>query len=124
MSIDEVDGCVDPILRSLKLREKITLLSGGDHYRTASIARSLPGAEGGLSAMILADGPHSVHRDQPGLGKSTVFPTGLSMASTWNPALIEQVGQALGEEARALGADILLGPCVNIIRTPHAGVQF
>lgn len=46
------------------------------------------------------------------------------MASSWNPELIRRVGAALGEETRALGCDILLGPCVNIVRTPLAGRIF
>ena len=46
------------------------------------------------------------------------------MASTWNPALVEQAGRALGEETLAMDCDILLGPCVNIVRTPIAGRNF
>ena len=46
------------------------------------------------------------------------------MAASWNPALVEQVGAALGAETRAMGCDVLLGPCVNIVRDPRAGRNF
>ena len=58
------------------------------------------------------------------LNPATSFPTGVSMASSWDPALIERVGMALADETRALGCDILLGPCVNIVRVPLAGRNF
>ena len=76
----------------------------------------------------MTDGPHGVRASQPEAGRlvgpATSFPTGVSMASSWNPELIRQVGEALAEETRALGCDILLGPCVNIVRTPLAGRNF
>jgi beta-glucosidase len=76
----------------------------------------------------MTDGPHGVRANQREadriVGPATSFPTGISMAASWNPELIERVGIALGEETRALGCDILLGPCVNIVRTPLAGRNF
>ena len=57
-------------------------------------------------------------------GPTTAFPTGVSMASTWNPALIEKAAAALAEETRGMGCDVLLGPCVNIVRHPLAGRNF
>jgi beta-glucosidase len=55
---------------------------------------------------------------------ATAFPTGVAMAATWNPALIERVGAALGQETHGLGCDVLLGPCVNIVRHPLVGRNF
>jgi beta-glucosidase len=76
----------------------------------------------------MTDGPHGVRANQPDTGRvvslATSFPTGVAMASSWNIELIERLGVALGEETRALGCDILLGPCVNIVRTPLAGRNF
>jgi beta-glucosidase len=77
----------------------------------------------------MTDGPHGVRANQPDAGRpycgpTTAFPTGISMASTWNAELVEKAARALGEETRAAGCDILLGPCVNIIRTPIAGRNF
>jgi beta-glucosidase len=53
-------------------------------------------------------------------GPAISFPTGVIMASTWDPELIEQVGAALADENHGMGCDILLGPCVNIVRAPLA----
>jgi beta-glucosidase len=58
------------------------------------------------------------------MGAVTAFPTGISMGAAWNLELIEQVGQALGEETRGMDCDILLGPCVNIVRDPRCGRNF
>ena len=76
----------------------------------------------------MTDGPHGVRANHTGpervQGPATSFPTGVSIASTWDRELVERVGQALGEETRAMGCDVLLGPCVNIVRTPLAGRNF
>ncbi len=76
----------------------------------------------------MTDGPHGVRATDVGTGRpegpATAFPTGVSIASTWNPELIERAGAALGEETRGMGCDILLGPCVNIVRHPLAGRNF
>ncbi len=58
--------------------------------------------------------------DKPG----TTFPAGVAMAATWNEKLINEIGIAIGKEARAKKADILLGPCVNIHRNPLGGRNF
>ena len=57
-------------------------------------------------------------------GQATAFPMEVVMASTWDPALVRQVGQAIGEEARAKDRQIVYGPCVNIQRTPQGGRYF
>ncbi len=113
---------VEELLNQLTLREKVSLLSGEDDWHTVAIPRL------GIPALVMTDGPHGVRANRTG-GKrihsaATSFPTGVSMAASWDPALIERVGEALAEETRALGCDILLGPCVNIARTPLAGRNF
>lgn len=117
-----VDVKVDLLLQKLTLREKISLLSGKDDWQTVPIERL------NIPSITMTDGPHGVRANRTGPkrdnGPATSFPTGVSMAATWNPELIEQVGEALGEETRAMGCEILLGPCVNIVRTPLAGRNF
>jgi beta-glucosidase len=113
---------VDELLTQLTLREKVLLLSGIDAWHTFPVERL------GIPSLTMTDGPHGVRASQPETGRlvgpATSFPTGVSMASSWNPELIKRVGEALAEETRALGCDILLGPCVNIVRTPLAGRNF
>lgn len=74
----------------------------------------------GIASVAVADGPHGIRSTEP----STMFPSGISMGASWDPHLIERVGQALAEETAARGYDILLGPCVNIVRHPLAGRNF
>ena len=123
MSPEDVERCVDGWMRELTLREKISLLSGRDSWSTMPIERL------GIPGLVMTDGPNGARASQPDAGRAlaittTAFPTGVSMASTWNPALIEELARALAEETLAVGCDILLGPCVNIVRTPIAGRNF
>lgn len=103
----------------------LALLSG----RTSWETHPLPGGDG--SGLFLSDGPHGVRKptqeDTPGLGDSapaTCFPTASALACSWDPALMERVGTAIGAEARALGVDVLLGPGLNLKRTPLGGRCF
>jgi beta-glucosidase len=126
---ENIAEIVESILKQLTLKEKVFLLSGRDSWATMPVNRPLEGAVNGIPVLIMTDGPHGVRANQPDAGRAlsgptTAFPTGVSLASSWNPALVEQVGLALGEETKAMGCDILLGPCVNIVRTPIAGRNF
>lgn len=117
-----IESRVEEILSKLTLKEKVSLLSGIDGWLTAAIERL------GISSLIMTDGPHGVRTDHGSPARmtssATAFPTGVSIASTWNPELVERVGAALAEETLALGCDVLLGPCVNIVRHPLAGRNF
>lgn len=119
---DELEQQISELFSQLSLEEKVSLLSGDDSWHTHPIPRL------NLPSLTMSDGPHGVRCRQPDVGRkasaTTAFPTGISLASTWNPTLIENVGAALAEETLAVGCDILLGPNVNIIRTPLAGRNF
>lgn len=103
----------------LSLEDKASLLSGDGDWHT----RALPG----LPAAELGDGPHGL-RVETGVDMvwvpSTAFPTGSALGATWDRDLVRRVGAALGDEASALGIGLLLGPGVNMKRTPLCGRNF
>ena len=114
------------IIKSLSLEQKCALLSGGTVFTT----RALPGK--GIPAITLSDGPNGVRKqagaaDHLGLNPSvpaTCFPTSATVANSWDPELGEAVGAAMGEEAAAQGVSVLLGPGLNIKRSPLCGRNF
>ena len=114
------------LLQRLTLEQKCALLSGAETFKT----RALP--QYGIPALWLSDGPHGVRKqagesDHLGLNPSepaTCFPTASAMASSWDEALGEEVGQALGEEAAAQQVAVLLGPGLNTKRSPLCGRNF
>ncbi|HEX7567256.1 MAG TPA: glycoside hydrolase family 3 C-terminal domain-containing protein [Anaerolineaceae bacterium] len=118
----ELDQSLDQLLSRLTLKEKIALLSGNDVWNTVPIPRL------GIQALTMTDGTHGVRANfsEGGrtAGPTTAFPTGVSIAASWDPHLVEQVGVALGEETLGMGCNILLGPCVNIVRHPITGRNF
>ena len=114
------------IIAKLSLEQKCALLSGGTVFTT----RALPGK--GIPAITLSDGPNGVRKqagaaDHLGLNPSvpaTCFPTSATVANSWDPALGEAMGAAMGEEAAAQGVSVLLGPGLNIKRSPLCGRNF
>lgn len=114
------------IIKRLTLVQKCGLLSGLNTWSTR------PVEEAGVPPMILSDGPSGVRRqlgagDQLGLNeseKATCFPSSSTVANSWDVALAEQVGMALGREAAMLGVDVLLGPGLNTKRSPLCGRNF
>ncbi|MEI8093704.1 MAG: glycoside hydrolase family 3 C-terminal domain-containing protein [Spirochaetales bacterium] len=115
----------DALLKELTLEEKAGLCSGKDFWTTKPVERL------GLGSWMMTDGPHGLRKQvaKDGLGlldsvPSTCFPSGVALASTWNRALIEEVGQALGRESKANQVGVILGPAVNIKRSPLCGRNF
>ncbi len=115
-----------PTVSELTLQEKATLLTGASFWSSAAVERV------GVEAAVLTDGPHGVRlqrtsSDNLGIFDSepaTAFPTAATTGSTWDPELLEALGVALGKEARSLGVDVLLGPGINIKRSPLCGRNF
>ena len=114
------------LMDRLTLEEKCALLSGAETFKT----RALPQYD--IPQLWLSDGPHGV-RKQAGesdhLGQNpsepaTCFPTAAAVANSWDIALAESLGEALGEEAAAQGVGVLLGPGLNIKRNPLCGRNF
>lgn len=112
------------ILSQMTLEEKAALCTGASAWTSTPIERL------GVPEMIVSDGPHGVRRvpDVHALGMeslpATCFPTASCSASTWNVDLIRKMGEALGEECIALNVDVLLGPGVNMKRSPLGGRNF
>ncbi|WP_448059739.1 aryl-beta-d-glycosidase [Cellulomonas hominis] len=117
---------VERVLALLTLEEKAALTSGSDFWHTEEVGRL------GVPAVMVTDGPHGLRKqsgpsDHLGLGgavPATCFPPAAALGSTWDVALVERVGQALGREARANEVAVLLGPGVNIKRSPLCGRNF
>jgi beta-glucosidase len=113
------DEHIEELLDAMTLEEQVSLLSGADLWTTAAIPRL------GVPAVKMSDGPNgargSVFKDGPG---TACFPAGIALAATWDPALVQATGAALGTEARLKGARVLLAPTVNLQRTVYNGRNF
>ena len=114
------------IIAKLSLEQKCALLSGKNTWQTQDYPKQ------GVPAIWLSDGPNGLRKqagaaDHLGLNPSvpaTCFPTAATMANSWDPALGEEVGRALGEETAANRVNVLLGPGLNVKRSPLCGRSF
>lgn len=124
-----VDQRVADLLKRMTLDEKATMLSGSGWMESAPIPRL------GIPSIKMADGPMGVRSwagssaitnssTNPVKVETTAFPSGVAMAATWDTALVEREGHAIGQEVKALGRDMILGPTVNINRVPLWGRNF
>ncbi|GAA1955794.1 glycoside hydrolase family 3 C-terminal domain-containing protein [Agromyces allii] len=121
-----VETSAADVVADLTTEEKASLTSGADFWTTKSVDRV------GLPSILLTDGPHGVRlqradSDHLGIGDSvpaTCFPPAVALGSSFDPELLERVGTALGEEAQAEGVGVLLGPGINIKRSPLCGRNF
>jgi len=134
----------EEVMAKLSLEDKAHFVIGvgmagfsGDDAVIGATKNLVPGAAGttypldslGIPAVVLADGPAGLRIDAKREGDSatyycTHFPIGTLLASTWNTKLVEEVGQAIGEEVKEYGADVLLAPALNIMRNPLCGRNF
>lgn len=117
---------VKSLLEQMTLEEKAGLCSGADFWHTKPIERL------GVPAIMVSDGPHGLRKQNDESGqtgihnsiKAVCFPAGCAAASSFDRSLLETVGAALGNECQAEGVGILLGPAVNIKRSPLCGRNF
>ena len=135
---------IDEVLKAMTLEEKAQLLVGGGNDGFVGSGammghqeKLVAGAAGttvgidrlGIPTTVLCDGPAGVHIDAKRKGDTktyyaTGFPIGTCLASTWNTELVEQVGQAIGNETLEYGCDVILGPGLNLHRNPLCGRNF
>jgi beta-glucosidase len=117
---------VAALLQKLTLEEKIKLIHANSAFAAGGVSRL------GIPEIMTSDGPHGVRpeqgRDWKGVKNAndagTYLPTNNTLAATWNPELGYAYGTVLGSEANARGKDIILGPGINIVRTPLNGRNF
>lgn len=114
---------IDKVIANLTLEEKASLCVGNSNWKTQEIKRL------GIPSVFMTDGPHGLRINEgfdmtkPSV-KATCFPTASLVAATWNKDLVYKLGQALGDEASYHGVHLLLGPGVNIKRSPLGGRNF
>jgi beta-glucosidase len=111
---------VEEILGRLTLDEKASLTAGADLWHSVAIGRA------GVPGLVLSDGPsgaRGTNFSEAG-ATSALFPCGAALGATWNPELVEKVGAAIAEDARTKGVHVLLGPTVNLHRSPLGGRNF
>ena len=115
---------IKSIIDQMTVEEKISFCSGHDAWHAESLERL------GIPEIMMCDGPHGLRkRDKNEKGeyytvKATCFPPACAMANSWDPSLAERVGKNIGEECRAEQVSILLGPGMNIKRSPTCGRNF
>ena len=123
---NEIATKAEKLLQQMTLDEKISLIHASSSFTSGGVKRL------GIPELVMSDGPHGV-RHEHGRGwsalkdaddKSTYLPVGICLSSTWNKKLGYEFGKVLGSEANERGKNIILGPGVNIIRSPLNGRNF
>src|SRR5689334_1384915 len=110
---------IDALLSQMTLEEKVSMAAGASMWTTVPVERL------GIPAFKVSDGPNGARGGSwNGDSTSACFPVGIALAATWNTDLIGRIGQALAEEVKTKGAVVLLGPTVNIHRSPLNGRNF
>ncbi|HKI44572.1 MAG TPA: glycoside hydrolase family 3 protein, partial [Balneolales bacterium] len=121
-----VEHKIDSLITRMTLQEKIDMIHASSSFTSGGVKRL------GIPELVMSDGPHGV-RYEHGRGwtisddpanRVTYLPTEITLASTWNPKLAYSFGRVLGSEAKYRGKDMILGPAINIIRTPLDGRNF
>ena len=122
----KTDREIRELVRKMPLKDRIALGSGKNFWETKEFR------EYGIPSLFMCDGPHGLRKqegkaDMLGVNNSrpaTCFPAEVTTAASWDPELLERVGSAIAEEARAQGVGLVLGPGVNIKRNPLCGRNF
>ncbi len=117
---------IDGLISKMTLEEKVSMIHANSAFTTASVHRL------GIPELVTSDGPHGVRPEQGRyweqkerlLDSGTYLPVGVCLASTWNPELGYAFGSVLGSEANFRGKDVILGPGINIMRSPLNGRNF
>lgn len=121
-----IEQKIDSLLALMTLEEKVTMIHASSSFTSGGVPRL------GIPEWTMSDGPHGVRKEhgRGWIGSespeyfATYLPVGVSLGSTWNPELGYEFGKVLGEEAKARGKDVILGPGINILRTPLNGRNF
>jgi beta-glucosidase len=117
---------INALISKMTLEEKVRMLHGNSSFTSAGVPRL------GIPELVMSDGPHGV-RTEHGRGWSesknvndsgTYLPVGIALAATWNLSLGYEYGKVLGSEAKYRGKDVILGPGINIMRSPLNGRNF
>ncbi len=112
----ELEERVEDLFNRLTDEEKAEIIHGASGYTYGKMPRI------GLAEFIMADGPQGVRRG--GTETATSYPCGIAMAAAWNPDAVNRIGSAIAEECKATNTRVILGPGVNIMRTPLGGRTF
>ncbi|RZM02450.1 MAG: glycoside hydrolase family 3 protein, partial [Pedobacter sp.] len=126
LQAQNIEGQIDALIKRMTLPEKVAMLHANSSFTSGGVQRL------GIPEIVMSDGPHGVRpehgrdwvRDEGLEDAGTYLPTGIGLAATWNRSLGHEYGKVLGSEANYRGKDIILGPGVNIIRSPLNGRNF
>lgn len=121
-----LDAKINTLLQKMTLEEKVNMIHASSSFTSGGVPRL------GIPELVTSDGPHGVRAehgrdwelDKNVYDSGTYLPTGVCLAATWNPQLGYAFGKVLGSEAAFRGKDVILGPGINIIRTPLNGRNF
>lgn len=125
-SLLDYEKQIDSLIKLMTLAEKVKMIHASSSFTSGGVERL------GIPEIYMSDGPHGVRKehgrdwspDNLDIDSATYLPTGITLASTWNPTLAYEYGKVLGQEAKFRGKDIILGPGINIMRSPLNGRNF
>ncbi len=109
---------INDLIGALTLEEKVAMLSGSNFWHTTGVERL------GIPRLKMTDGPNGARGDGQSGARAVCLPVGSALAATWNTDLLQEVGALLGREAKTKSAQVLLGPTINLHRTPLGGRNF
>ena len=123
---DSFEEKIDSLINLMTIEEKVNMVHACSSFNSGGVERL------GIPELVMSDGPHGVRVEHgrdwvPDSGASdsvTYLPTSITLAATWNTELAYEFGKVLGSEANARDKDVILGPALNIIRTPLNGRNF